>query len=115
MAGYHTIKPTWFLRFSIDITCFSFQIYVSNHTSIIDYMVLCTIAPFGTVGQKHPGVLGFLQEKVIACMDNIWFDRSVQQQKNQVSARIKEHISDPSKARLLIFPEGIITITIILF
>ena len=69
-------------------------------------MVLCTIAPFGTVGQKHPGVLGFLQEKVIACMDNIWFDRSVRKQKSAVSQRIKDHIADPSKARLLIFPEG---------
>eukprot|EP00770_Monocercomonoides_exilis_P002691 MONOS_2674.1-p1 / transcript=MONOS_2674.1 / gene=MONOS_2674 / organism=Monocercomonoides_exilis_PA203 / gene_product=glycerol-3-phosphate O-acyltransferase [EC:2.3.1.15] / transcript_product=glycerol-3-phosphate O-acyltransferase [EC:2.3.1.15] / location=Mono_scaffold00056:82044-83961(-) / protein_length=431 / sequence_SO=supercontig / SO=protein_coding / is_pseudo=false len=82
------------------------MIYVSNHTSIMDYMLLTTQETFGTVGQQYGGVLGFLQSKVIACVDNIWFDRSVNQEKGLVSKRIKDHINDPTKSRLLIFPEG---------
>ena len=70
-------------------------------------MVLNSLYPFGTVGQLHGGALGFLQERVIQCVDNIWFDRSQQQQKSMVSQRIKEHINDPTMEKLLIFPEGL--------
>ncbi|KAA6370048.1 MAG: glycerol-3-phosphate O-acyltransferase 3/4 [Streblomastix strix] len=82
------------------------MIYVCNHTTLFDYMILSSRYPFGLVGQIHPGWIGFLQKRVIAFVDNIWFDRSMRSEKAFVNQKIKDHIADPSNARLLMFPEG---------
>ncbi|KAL0482072.1 glycerol-3-phosphate O-acyltransferase 3/4 [Acrasis kona] len=83
------------------------QIFVSNHTSLIDFIVLTEHCGVATVGQKHPGLVGFLQNKVIAPLRNIWFERFESRDRSLVAKRIKDHINDTTNPPLLIFPEGV--------
>jgi glycerol-3-phosphate O-acyltransferase 3/4 len=64
-------------------------------------------AGVATVGQKHPGFVGFLQNQVMAPLRNIWFERFESRDRGLVSTRMKEHISDITNPPLLIFPEGV--------
>lgn len=82
------------------------QIYVANHTSMIDMIILQQMNTFATVGQKHSGWVGFLQEEVLGCLGCIWFNRSEQSDRKKTADRIKQHISNPDANRLLVFPEG---------
>lgn len=52
------------------------QIYVSNHSSMIDLIILQQMNTFAAVGQQHKGWVAFLQNKVLACLGCIWFDRA---------------------------------------
>ena len=40
------------------------MIYVSNHTSTFDYAVLCSLRPFSVIGQRHKGVMGYIEDTV---------------------------------------------------
>eukprot|EP00475_Leptophrys_vorax_P030294 TRINITY_DN4527_c0_g1_i3.p1 TRINITY_DN4527_c0_g1~~TRINITY_DN4527_c0_g1_i3.p1 ORF type:complete len:366 (+),score=86.48 TRINITY_DN4527_c0_g1_i3:56-1153(+) len=82
------------------------QIYVANHTSMIDLIILEQMNTFSAVGQKHPGWVGFLQNDVLGCLGCIWFNRNEQNDRKLTSTKIKEHIMNPDSNRLLIFPEG---------
>lgn len=82
------------------------QIFVANHTSVIDIIVLLNHQIFCCVGQKHQGVIGFFQDYVLSCMNNLWFNRMDLKDRQLVAKRIKHHIQDPDKPPLLVFPEG---------
>lgn len=82
------------------------RIYVANHTSLIDMVVLSQMHTFSLVGQKQKGFVGFFQNHVLSCLSNCWFDRAESNDRLAAARRIREHISDPNKSRLLIFPEG---------
>ena len=73
---------------------------------------------YSLTGQEHGGLLGFFQSQVLACMNNLWFDRLassclLSQQNDQlrrlasrdrahVARKIKEHAADTSKPPLLV-------------
>ncbi|KAJ8903375.1 hypothetical protein NDN08_004483 [Rhodosorus marinus] len=82
------------------------QVYVSNHTSIIDYVVLLGAQTFAVVGQHHPQPLAFFQDVVLKCLSCIWFDRKELKDRGLVRNRIQEHVNRADVAPLLIFPEG---------
>lgn len=82
------------------------SIYVANHSSLIDLIVLQQLCPFATVGQAHGGVVGFLQNRVLACLGCIWFSRDDLRDRQLVRKRIEEHLQKPNVPPLLIFPEG---------
>ena len=52
------------------------QVWVANHTSIIDYAVLSAAAPFACIMQLQPGFLGFLQTRVLPCVGGLFFNRT---------------------------------------
>ena len=52
------------------------HVWVSNHTSMIDYMILCAYAPFAVIMQLHPGWVGFLQTQVLDSLGCLWFNRT---------------------------------------
>ncbi len=82
------------------------QVYVANHSSLVDFVVLMAARPFSTVGQQQPGwIAGIMQ--VLKLMDCIWFNRMVAKDRQYVLQSMKDHVSDPTKAPLLIFPEGV--------
>eukprot|EP01027_Heterolobosea_sp_BB2_P001728 GEZU01002576.1.p1 GENE.GEZU01002576.1~~GEZU01002576.1.p1 ORF type:complete len:573 (-),score=204.78 GEZU01002576.1:29-1747(-) len=83
------------------------QIYVANHTSLIDFIILNELVGFATVGQHHTGLVGFIQDKIIAPLGNIWFERFEANDRATVAKRMAEHISDVNNPPLLIFPEGV--------
>jgi glycerol-3-phosphate O-acyltransferase 3/4 len=81
------------------------QIYVANHTTVLDVVVLMQIQCMAMVGQKHGGVMGFFQKYVVGDM-GVWFDRTNVHDRHYVSKKIREHIADPENPPVLIFPEG---------
>ncbi|EFC37870.1 predicted protein [Naegleria gruberi] len=83
------------------------QIYVSNHTSLIDFILLTYLCGVATVGQKHGGFVGFMQDRVVSPLKNIWFERFESRDRKKTSQRIYDHINDVSNPPLLIFPEGV--------
>eukprot|EP00742_Colponemidia_sp_Colp-10_P008116 GILJ01008760.1.p1 GENE.GILJ01008760.1~~GILJ01008760.1.p1 ORF type:complete len:568 (-),score=77.82 GILJ01008760.1:168-1871(-) len=82
------------------------QIFVANHTSMIDMIVLQQMNTFSLVGQQHPGWVGFMQNKVLNCLGCIWFNRSESKDRAAVARGIQEHIQNSTNNPLLIFPEG---------
>ena len=52
------------------------HVWVCNHTSMIDYIILTAYSPFAVIMQLHPGWVGFLQTKVLNCLGCLWFNRT---------------------------------------
>ncbi|KJE94836.1 lysophosphatidic acid acyltransferase [Capsaspora owczarzaki ATCC 30864] len=82
------------------------QIFVANHTSLIDVIVLMQERPYSIVGQQHVGVVAFCQKYVLGSMRNLWFDRMAAKDRATVASHLHEHIQDPTNPPLLLFPEG---------
>jgi glycerol-3-phosphate O-acyltransferase 3/4 len=81
-------------------------IFVANHSSMIDFIVLQQSHNYAVVGQKHKGWIAFFQDHVLASLDCIWFDRSDSDNKSLVAQRLAEHAYDASRVPVLVFPEG---------
>eukprot|EP01006_Ploeotia_vitrea_P041938 TRINITY_DN66588_c13_g2_i3.p1 TRINITY_DN66588_c13_g2~~TRINITY_DN66588_c13_g2_i3.p1 ORF type:complete len:383 (+),score=188.27 TRINITY_DN66588_c13_g2_i3:232-1380(+) len=82
------------------------QIYVCNHSSMADMIVLSQMNAFSVVGQQHKGWVGFIQKHVLSSLDCVWFNRGETKDRAKSAARIKAHIGKEGANRLLIFPEG---------
>jgi glycerol-3-phosphate O-acyltransferase 3/4 len=82
------------------------QIYVANHTSMIDVIVLSQMNTFSLVGQKHPGWIGFIQTHVLGIVGCVWFNRGEASDRTKSAQKMRDHIHDPNSNRLLVFPEG---------
>uniref|UniRef100_A0A915DSP1 Phospholipid/glycerol acyltransferase domain-containing protein n=1 Tax=Ditylenchus dipsaci TaxID=166011 RepID=A0A915DSP1_9BILA len=81
-------------------------ICVANHTSPIDVMILSTDNTYALIGQRHDGVLGLLQRALSRASSHIWFERSEAGDRAAVTSTLREHVEDPNKLPILIFPEG---------
>ena len=97
-------------------------ICVANHTSPIDVMVLgadnayalvkqtsvdhVTLTAIPQTGQKHGGFLGYLQATLSKASAQIWFNRNEAKDRAAVFRRLQEHVENPDKLPILIFPEG---------
>lgn len=81
-------------------------ICVANHTSPIDVMILSTDNVYALVGQRHGGLLGFIQRALSRASSHIWFERGESRDRHLVAERLKSHCNDPDKLPVLIFPEG---------
>eukprot|EP01084_Bolivina_argentea_P153925 268363_1 len=84
------------------------QIYVCNHTTMLDYLLLLQMKPFCVVGQLQSSrpLVKWFQTELLKSLNCIWFNRAEQKDRALAMNKIKEHISDKRKPRLLIFPEG---------
>ncbi|KAI1732226.1 acyltransferase domain-containing protein [Ditylenchus destructor] len=81
-------------------------ICVANHTSPIDVMILGTDNIYALIGQRHTGVLGLLQRALSRASSHIWFERSEARDRKLVTRTLREHVDDPHKLPILVFPEG---------
>ncbi|KAI6179811.1 Phospholipid/glycerol acyltransferase domain-containing protein [Aphelenchoides besseyi] len=81
-------------------------IVVANHTSPIDVMVLSCDNCYAMIGQRQGGFLGFIQKAVSRCAHHIWFERTEAKDRSLVRKKLQEHVNDPNKLPILIFPEG---------
>ncbi|KAK0157603.1 hypothetical protein PV328_011323 [Microctonus aethiopoides] len=81
-------------------------ICVANHTSPIDVLVLMCDNCYSLIGQRHGGFLGIFQRALARASPHIWFERSEVKDREAVTRRLKQHISDPTNPPILIFPEG---------
>ena len=82
------------------------QVFVANHTSLIDVVVLGLDQVYSFVGQRHVGFVGLLQDYLLDGMDCLWFNRMETQDRQMVARKIREHVQDHERTPLLIFPEG---------
>uniref|UniRef100_A0A0N4ZC46 PlsC domain-containing protein n=1 Tax=Parastrongyloides trichosuri TaxID=131310 RepID=A0A0N4ZC46_PARTI len=81
-------------------------ICVANHTSPIDVMILSCDNCYAMIGQSQGGFLGFLQKTLSRSTHHIWFERTEAKDRMHVMQRMQEHVNDPKKLPILIFPEG---------
>jgi len=81
-------------------------ICVANHTTPIDVIILSTDRSYSMVGQSHGGMFGVVQRALARATSHIWFERSQIKDRALVAQRLKEHVEDPDKLPILIFPEG---------
>jgi glycerol-3-phosphate O-acyltransferase 3/4 len=81
-------------------------VFVANHTSMIDVIILQQNRCFSLVGQKHKGVVKFLQEVVLGCLQCVWFDRGEIKDRAVVAQTLTDHAKDVTRNPLLVFPEG---------
>lgn len=85
------------------------QIYVANHTSLIDVFILVKDYNFSFIGQRHGGLAGFLEDILHTAQDHVWFDREEGQDRRSVHKLLTDHVSDGNKEPMLVFPEGTCT------
>lgn len=81
-------------------------ICVANHTSPIDVCMLASDAAYALTGQKHGGFLGYVQAQLSKASSQIWFERGESKDRAYVFNRLRDHVHDPTKLPILIFPEG---------
>jgi len=82
------------------------RVWVCNHTSMVDFLVISQVTPFATVMQKHPGWLGLIQTYIMDSFGCVYFNRKEAQDRVKVAERIKDYVHNNAKLPLLIFPEG---------
>ena len=81
-------------------------IYVCNHTSFLDFIVLSSYKfHHAVISENHGGLFGFLFKFIISKNGSICFKRSDKKDKSTIKQRIYNHIKK-CKAPMLIFPEG---------
>ncbi len=81
-------------------------VYVANHSSMIDFIILQQSHSYSVVGQKHPGWVGWCQDYLLGGLQPIWFNRGESKNRKLVSDKLKQHAEDPDRLPLLVFPEG---------
>ncbi|PKA60207.1 Lysophospholipid acyltransferase LPEAT1 [Apostasia shenzhenica] len=82
------------------------QVFVANHTSMIDFIILEQMTPFAVIMQKHPGWVGFIQKTILESLGCIWFNRTEAKDREVVARKLREHTQGADNNPLLIFPEG---------
>mmetsp|Transcript_20669 Transcript_20669/g.39275 ORF Transcript_20669/g.39275 Transcript_20669/m.39275 type:complete len:499 (+) Transcript_20669:149-1645(+) len=82
------------------------KVYVANHTSMIDFIILQQVCGHSVIMQKHGGWVGMLQSTILESIGCIQFDRTSMKDRALVGQRLKDHVQDVNKNPLLIFPEG---------
>lgn len=82
------------------------QVFVANHTSMIDFIILEQMTAFAVIMQKHPGWVGLLQSTILESLGCIWFNRTEAKDRAIVQRKLREHVHGSDNNPLLIFPEG---------
>uniref|UniRef100_A0A453BDD2 Phospholipid/glycerol acyltransferase domain-containing protein n=1 Tax=Aegilops tauschii subsp. strangulata TaxID=200361 RepID=A0A453BDD2_AEGTS len=83
-----------------------YQVFVANHTSMIDFIILEQMTAFAVIMQKHPGWVGFIQKTILESVGCIWFNRNDLKDREVVGRKLRDHVQHPDNNPLLIFPEG---------
>jgi glycerol-3-phosphate O-acyltransferase 3/4 len=82
------------------------RVWVANHTSMIDYAVLCAYSPFAAIMQLHPGWVGVMQKRYLSALGCLWFNRTQSKDRALVTQRMRDHVWGADATPLVIFPEG---------
>ena len=91
------------------------HLFVANHTSFIDYLLLSTKGvPHATVAQTHGGLFGWIQKYMLSANGSLFFNRTQQKDRMAVIKRMQQHanrhrdchVKKSIPSPLLIFPEG---------
>jgi len=81
-------------------------VYVANHTTIIDFILLSSHKfSHASIAESHAGLLGFIFRVILTLNGSIAFKRSEKIDRSNVFKKVQNHIRE-NKAPMLIFPEG---------
>lgn len=72
------------------------QVFVANHTSMIDFIILEQTTPFAVIMQKHGGWVGWMQSTVLSSLGCIHFNRSESKDRALVAQKCGSSWPDPS-------------------
>ncbi|AFN83836.1 1-acyl-SN-glycerol-3-phosphate acyltransferase [Encephalitozoon romaleae SJ-2008] len=82
------------------------HVYVSNHTSFVDFFLLSSHEfPHACVSERHGGLFGLLFKSILIRNGSIAFKRSEKVDRQLVVEKVKEHVRSGG-APMVIFPEG---------
>ncbi|ELQ73829.1 putative phosphate acyltransferase [Trachipleistophora hominis] len=82
------------------------HVYVANHTSFLDFIVLSSHKfCHASLAENHGGLFGFFFKNLLLRNGSLYFKRCEKNDKSIVKERIKQHIQS-MKTPMLIFPEG---------
>lgn len=83
------------------------SIFVSNHTSFIDFLVLSSHEfPHAVIMQKQGGLMGWFQRYILRLNGSLVFERKIKNDRVMLVKKMREHVYDHTRSPLLIFPEG---------
>ncbi|KAH9411514.1 putative acyltransferase [Ordospora pajunii] len=83
------------------------HVYVANHTSFFDFMLLSSYKfPHACVSENHGGLFSFLFKLILTRNGSIAFKRSERVDRRLVVEKLKVHVQNTQWAPMLIFPEG---------
>ncbi|KAI9332316.1 hypothetical protein DFJ73DRAFT_63432 [Zopfochytrium polystomum] len=83
------------------------HVFVSNHTSVIDYIVLSAHDfPHATVAQTHGGLIGMFEHSVLTLNGSLMFNRNEKKDRGVIAQKMRKHVHNTENVPLLIFPEG---------
>ena len=63
-------------------------VFVANHSSMIDYIIMLQTHPYAVVGQQHAGWVGVLQNYLLRSLHCLWFNRGEDKDRRTVADRI---------------------------
>lgn len=82
------------------------HVYVSNHTSFIDYVVLSSHKFIHScISEDHSGLFGFILKNILSQNGSIGFKRTDKRDKAEVLAKVKHQVLE-MRTPMLVFPEG---------
>ena len=64
------------------------------------------VSPFSSIAQQNKGWLGLIQNTAMEAIHCIRFNRTESKDREMVQRRLREHVANPDRLPLLIFPEG---------
>ncbi|KAJ3045096.1 1-acylglycerol-3-phosphate O-acyltransferase 6 (lysophosphatidic acid acyltransferase, zeta) [Rhizophlyctis rosea] len=83
------------------------HVFVANHTSFIDYLVLSAHDfPHATLAQSHGGIIGYFEHSVLTLNGSLMFNRNEKNDRSLIAQKMKAHAANSAKSPILIFPEG---------
>lgn len=83
------------------------HIYVANHTSFVDFIILSSYKfTHACVSENHGGLFGLLFSSLLKRNGSIAFKRSEKHDRDTVNIKLKDHVANVKNTPMLIFPEG---------
>ena len=83
------------------------QIYVANHTSLIDAFVQVKDYNFSFIGQGQGGLAGLLADLLHTAQDHVWLDREERRDRCTVHKLLMDHVW------MLVFQKVLVQIVIL--
>lgn len=82
------------------------HIFVSNHTSFVDFLILSNYKfPHACISENHGGLFNMLFTLILGRNGSIAFKRSEKLDRSLVKEKLKSHVTQNSMP-MLVFPEG---------
>ena len=87
VVRYHGIRPSDTMQK---------RVFVANHSSMIDVAIVLQRDNYSLVGQQHKGWIAVIQNKILASLHCVWFQRGEARDRNAVFRKLQKHARNES-------------------